>query len=91
LLIVMGDHQPPAVTPAGANFDVPVHVFARDPALLAEFLDHGFTPGLVIAPTARPAIEHAGFFSLLVRGLLRVQPTQSTLPPYLPSGMPLSG
>jgi hypothetical protein len=91
LLIVMGDHQPPAVTPAGANFDVPVHVFARDPALLAEFLDHGFTPGLVIAPTARPAIEHAGFFSLLVRGLLRVQPTQATLPPYLPRGMPLSG
>jgi hypothetical protein len=91
IVVVMGDHQPPAVTPEGANYDVPVHVFARDPALLAEFLERGFSPGLTIAPSAPPAIEHAGFFSLLVRTLLRVQPTRSALPPYLPRGMPLRG
>jgi hypothetical protein len=91
LVIVMGDHQPPAVTPEGANYDVPVHVFARDPALLAEFRAHGFSRGLVMGRRARPALEHAGFYSLLVRALMRVQPAQPTLPPYLPSGVPLSG
>jgi len=91
LIIVMGDHQPPAVTPEGANYDVPVHVFARDPALLAEFRDRGFMPGLVVDRNARPAMEHAGFYSLVVRGLLRVQPTREALPPYLPAGVPLNG
>jgi hypothetical protein len=91
IIVVMGDHQPAAVTPDRASFDVPVHVFARDPALLAEFIDHGFSPGLVMDPKALPAIEHGGFFSLLVRGLLRVQPIRAELPPYLPAGMPLSG
>jgi hypothetical protein len=45
LLIVMGDHQPaPWITgPAGPN--VPVHVLARDPALLEPFLDWGFLAG----------------------------------------------
>lgn len=91
LVIVMGDHQPPAVTPEGDNYDVPVHVFARDPALLAEFLDHGFASGLVIDSRAKPVIEHSGFYSLLVRDLLRVQPSRTNLPPYLPRGVPLAG
>ncbi|HEX4336337.1 MAG TPA: hypothetical protein VH062_10520 [Polyangiaceae bacterium] len=91
LVIVMGDHQPPAVAPDGENFDVPVHVFARDPALLAEFSDRGFSPGLLLHSSTPPVVEHAGFFSLLVRALVRVQPGDPTPPPYLRHGMPLSG
>jgi hypothetical protein len=92
LVVVMGDHQPPAVAPDGANFDVPVHVFARDPALLAEFVDRGFSPGLIIDPKASPALEHAAIFSLLVRDLVRLQPSSGSLPPpYLSHGMPLAG
>lgn len=47
LLIVMGDHQPAAnVSGEGASWDVPVHIIARDPALLARFTERGFVPGL---------------------------------------------
>jgi len=92
LVIVMGDHQPPAVAPDGENFDVPVHVLARDPALLAEFFERGFSSGLLIDAKARPAVEHAGIFSLLVRDLVRAQPSPGArLPPYLSHGVPLAG
>jgi hypothetical protein len=43
----VGDHQPAAsVSGEGANWDVPVHVVTRDPALLARFVDQGFRAGL---------------------------------------------
>lgn len=46
VVIVMGDHQPPAVvTGSGASWDVPVHVIASRPALLDAFTRHGFTRG----------------------------------------------
>lgn len=47
LLIVIGDHQPPAaVTGPDASWDVPVHVITQDPALRARFEAAGFVPGL---------------------------------------------
>jgi hypothetical protein len=47
VLIVIGDHQPVAgVTGPGASWDVPVHVFSRDAALLARFEALGFGRGL---------------------------------------------
>jgi hypothetical protein len=91
LFIVMGDHQPPAVAPDGENFDVPVHVFARDSALLDEFVARGFVRGLVVEPKAKPAVEHAALFSILVRALVHVQPGAQKMPPYLPRGSPLTG
>ncbi|HEX3594094.1 MAG TPA: hypothetical protein VHU80_03300 [Polyangiaceae bacterium] len=91
LVVVMGDHQPPAVAPPYENFDVPVHVFARDPALLAEFVERGFRPGLLLDSTTKPVVDHAGIFSLLVRALMRVQPGRPVPPPYLRHGMPLTG
>lgn len=54
LLIIVGDHQPPAaVSGAGASWEVPVHVIGRRAALLDRLLAHRFRPGL--AP-ARPSI-----------------------------------
>ena len=54
LLVVVGDHQAaPWVT--GANGpDVPVHVIARDPALLEPFLGWGFRPGAFPDPEGSP-------------------------------------
>jgi hypothetical protein len=47
LMIIVGDHQPPAlVSGRGASWDVPVHVVADDPALLQRLLGSGFVPGL---------------------------------------------
>ncbi|MBT8403599.1 MAG: hypothetical protein KJP18_07070, partial [Gemmatimonadetes bacterium] len=46
LLIALGDHQPaPLITGEDADRSVPVHVIASDPALLAPFIDWGFTEG----------------------------------------------
>ncbi len=47
LVIIMGDHQPMTfLTGDGASHEVPVHIIARDPALLA-LLDEGKgTPGM---------------------------------------------
>jgi hypothetical protein len=46
LLVILGDHQPMANVSGSQSWDVPVHVVARDPALLAPFLAHGFAPGM---------------------------------------------
>ncbi|MEY4878890.1 MAG: hypothetical protein RJB62_359 [Pseudomonadota bacterium] len=47
IVIALGDHQPPAVI-SGENegWDVPIHVFARDPELLRAFDRAGFGPGM---------------------------------------------
>jgi hypothetical protein len=47
VMLWVGDHQPAAsVSGEGANWDVPVHIVTRDPALLARFVALGFKPGL---------------------------------------------
>lgn len=47
LFIVLGDHQPAAnVTGPNVTWDVPVHIFSKNPALLQRFIDRGFKPGL---------------------------------------------
>jgi hypothetical protein len=45
LLIVLGDHQAAPWVTGSANAAVPVHVLARDPALIRPFLDWGFHAG----------------------------------------------
>jgi hypothetical protein len=55
VLILMGDHQPPAaVSGTGASWEVPVHVIASRPQVIEALHAHGFRPGL--AP-AHPAIS----------------------------------
>jgi hypothetical protein len=53
LLIVMGDHQAAPWVTGAASAEVPVHVFARDPALLEPFLAWGFMAG-AFPDTAQP-------------------------------------
>jgi hypothetical protein len=87
LVILMGDHQPPVVAPETEGFDVPIHVLARDPKLLEEFVTRGFSPGLVLPRDGTAVVEHAGLFSLIVRALGRScgVPGQP-LPEYFPHG-----
>jgi hypothetical protein len=48
LILLMGDHQPATlITGHDASSAAPVHVIARDPALLEPFLQRGFQEGLV--------------------------------------------
>jgi hypothetical protein len=46
LIVIMGDHQPMSNVSGSSSWDVPVHVIARDPALLAAFVARGFAPGM---------------------------------------------
>ena len=64
--IVIGDHQPlAAVSGREASWDVPVHVIARNPALLRRFVDAGFSPGL--EPASGNLTDMPGLTSLIVR------------------------
>ena len=54
VMILLGDHQPPAVvTGEGAPWDVPVHVIASRKPVLDRLVAHGFRQGLT---PERPAI-----------------------------------
>ncbi len=54
VLAVIGDHQPASnVSGENASWDVPIHLIADRPELIAPLLKHGFKEG--IAP-ARPAV-----------------------------------
>ena len=47
VLVLVGDHQPPAVVSGeGAPWDVPVHVISSRPALLDALATRGFSPGM---------------------------------------------
>ncbi len=50
ILIVLGDHQPPAVVSGeDASWDVPVHIITDNQAVLANLRDRGFVSGIVPA------------------------------------------
>lgn len=54
VMILIGDHQPPAlVSGEGAPWDVPIHVVASRPELLADLKARGFAAGLT---PSRPAL-----------------------------------
>lgn len=89
LVIVMGDHQPPLVAAETRNFDTPIHVLARDPALLAEWKAHGFRDGLRLASTQPTAVRHEALFSLIARVLAGCCGDGSALPAFRPEGVSL--
>ena len=67
VMVVVGDHQPPAlVSGAAVSWDVPVHVISDDRALLQRLLGSGFVPGLT------PPDEALGPMQRLTRVLLAV-------------------
>ena len=54
LLVVLGDHQAAPWVTGASDRDVPVHVIAREPALLQPFLEWGFRPGAFPEPAGSP-------------------------------------
>lgn len=67
VIIALGDHQPaPLVTGDDAGRDVPVHVIAKDPAVLKVFEGWGWTDGLVPGIGA-PAFPMSDFRDRFVR------------------------
>ncbi|HVU01310.1 MAG TPA: hypothetical protein VHE30_06145 [Polyangiaceae bacterium] len=76
LVVVLGDHQPPFLVPREASFDVPVHVVARDPSLLAEFFRRGFSPGVDL-PTGDRPVRAEDLGALVVRAVVRARASAS--------------
>jgi hypothetical protein len=46
VLVFLGDHQPPVVTPQGSVHDVPITIVAKDPKVLDRIAGWGWTDGL---------------------------------------------
>lgn len=67
LIIVLGDHQPP-LTVAAASRDkmVPIHVLSRDPAVLAPFVQAGWSAGMT--PSFQSTNTMESFFASFVSG-----------------------
>jgi hypothetical protein len=67
LVILLGDHQPPAIDGGHPQppWTVPIHVLSRDPELVAPFLAEGYVSGLF--PTQAP--PHPGMETFLARFL----------------------
>ncbi len=87
LLLVLGDHQPPAAVGGRAiSWQVPVHVFSRDPALIDTFQAVGFQRGMTPGTTALGGIETLG--PLLLRALDGRQPVQPASATTVTAGGP---
>ncbi len=88
IVIIMGDHQPPILSREDSSFDVPIHILARDPALLEEFRTQGFVDGLNLNSGRPTLLAHEGLFSMMVRTFARCCSDGGELPPYMPNGAP---
>ncbi len=67
LVILLGDHQPPAVVGGQSQppSTVPIHVLSRDPDLVAPFIANGYVAGLFPTQTG----PHAGMEQFLAHFL----------------------
>ncbi|MGC1887010.1 MAG: hypothetical protein WA709_13090 [Stellaceae bacterium] len=72
LVILLGDHQPPAVVGGELQqWTVPVHVLSRDPDLIAPFISAGYVAGLVPPPPTPPAKGMETFLPSFLAGFDR--------------------
>jgi hypothetical protein len=86
VIVLIGDHQPPAVSRREDGYGTMVHIISQDADLLASFHDYGFVDGLVMEDLA-PTIRHEGLYSLFVRNFVaQYGESPGALPPYLPDG-----
>jgi hypothetical protein len=92
VMIVIGDHQPPAlVSGRGASWEVPVHVVSDDPALLQRLLGSGFVPGLTPPRTSMgsmPALTAVLLNAFDAPGAHETLGEEHVVNPLYPAGSP---
>jgi phosphoglycerol transferase MdoB-like AlkP superfamily enzyme len=87
VIVIIGDHQPPAVSRHEDGYGTMVHIISKDDDLLASFHESGFVDGLVLE-NLEPTIQHEGLFSLFVRNFIAQYGTSpQDLPPIYPMGI----
>lgn len=87
IFVLIGDHQPPAVSRRADGWATPVHIISKDAAFIEAFADYGFVPGLEV-DDLEPSLRHEGFYSMFMRVLLgRYGVSRIAQPAYLPEGI----
>jgi hypothetical protein len=87
IFVLIGDHQPPAVSRRADGWSTPIHIISRDARFVDAFAEYGFTPGLEVSDL-EPSLRHEGFYSLFMRELLgRYAAGAIAEPAYLPEGI----
>ncbi len=87
VFVLIGDHQPPAVSGPWEGYATPIHVISKNADFVRGFRQYGFVPGMVPGD-GTPDMHHEGFYSMFVRQLLATFGEHpDRLPPYLPRGI----
>lgn len=80
VIIVIGDHQPPLLQDKdGGSFATPIHLFAKDKALLEPLRTGGFVASISQILAARP-IRHEGVYQLIADMLRARKPDVAAAP-----------
>jgi hypothetical protein len=86
VIVLIGDHQPPAVSRREDGFGTMVHIISQDVDFMESFHEYGFVDGLVLE-NLEPTIRHEGLYSLFIRNFIaQYGASPWILPPYLPNG-----
>jgi hypothetical protein len=89
VLVVLGDHQPPIITPSGASRDVPVAIVAHDRSVLDRVAGWGWQDGL--KPAANGPVWRMDTFRDRFLGTFggpAPAPAAASGPPIAPTGSP---
>jgi hypothetical protein len=87
LFVLVGDHQPPAVSRRSDGWSTPVHVISKNQAFVDSLSKYGFVPTLTVS-SLEPTLRHEGLYSLFMQALVREYGAADTaLPAYLPDGI----
>lgn len=87
VFIIIGDHQPPKLSPIDQGFQTPVHVVSTDRTFVDALQSYGFVPGTTKPSDLGGAIRHEALYSILVRTL--AEHSGQPVPEYFPNGIPL--
>lgn len=86
VIVLVGDHQPPAVSRHEDSYRTMVHIISQDVDLLESFHEYGFVDGLILGEL-ETAVRHEGLYSLMVRNLVaQYGKNPGITPEYLPNG-----
>lgn len=77
IVVVIGDHQPPRVTPFHIDKATPIHVISKNKEFLNAFKEFDFTKGLF--PSVEVNTKHESFFSKFLYALNKAYGTNKNL------------
>lgn len=85
VFLIIGDHQPPLITPVDASLNTPVHIISRNKPFIEGFANYGFVSGMAY-DNSQP-VRHEGLHHAVLRELVRHYASDTNLPTYHPAGV----